>query len=440
MTGCSSYKSGVFGQRDPAGSYPYLEADEPWTYERVAQVIDPDVRCVKTASTQNDNGNSNNGLVCLSQVLRNFPTASTRERRNAIQEYFLSVSEKRCDDFKIALREYKTNGDFLFGSVSTIAGGAGALINGGTLSRVFSGISSVASGERAEYDQAFFSNLAVEVITDAIDQDRRGIYQQIVKEGQSKSLADYPLEAALKDAVIYHNHCTIATGLQQASKSIKYYDEPGLDKVTQVLAKINLANNVSINRLQTVPKPVSSGGASDASTTTLTAGTYNDGTASTATSALLGALKAVDSETLSIANRADVANKDKADIFTTERIASIKGQTGKEALKFKNALSAGCLAKANGQDTAVSTAKVAAQTADGGAASSNLLTAQAAQGLVQNQISMFLAAYINSVEQAWANAGALKKLDGTATTDPSEAFINSDWMLIETTPSKINCN
>lgn len=125
--------------------------------------------------------------------------------------------------------------------------GAGAILTPVSTVRALAGSAAIVSGMRAEFNQEFFANLATQVITQGITQRRKDIYDRIVKQ-QARKIEGYPVEAAVKDAISYHSSCSILTGLEQASESIKLVDDPGLLRLNNLLAKSGLSRRITIGR------------------------------------------------------------------------------------------------------------------------------------------------------------------------------------------------
>lgn len=124
------------------------------------------------------------------------------QRRNAVQEFILAASQSRCNYYKNRLQSLKTGTNFVFGSLTTLAGGLGAILsNNAMAARSLAGTSAILSGVNAEFNQQFFSNLAVSVIIKGIDKRRRALYDEIVNRGQIKPYHLYNVEAAVKDAI-----------------------------------------------------------------------------------------------------------------------------------------------------------------------------------------------------------------------------------------------
>lgn len=165
-----------------------------------------------------------------------------RLARNTLQERLLMSSEQRCSAFKIGLQREFSRTNFGLGVLSTLAGTAGALVNSVSAARNWAGTAAVSSGVRAEFNQDFFANLAAHVVIDGVDKRRREVYEQIQSHGQAKAYADYPVEAAIKDALYYHGQCSVAAGFQMAADAIKLYDDPGINTGLAMIAKIRAAN------------------------------------------------------------------------------------------------------------------------------------------------------------------------------------------------------
>lgn len=166
-----------------------------------------------------------------------------RSARNALQERMLAASTQRCNAFKAQLQRTFSRTNFGLGVLGTLSGTVGALVNGAAASN-WSGASALFSGIRAEYNQDYAANLAVYVITDGIDQKQREVYAQIQKHGQDKPYSDYPVQAAVKDALYYHGLCSVLTGFQVAQSSIREVENPGMTSSLKILARLKIANKM----------------------------------------------------------------------------------------------------------------------------------------------------------------------------------------------------
>lgn len=186
----------------------------------------------------------------LDAAYRNFSRAASlagdpaaSAARNALQERILAASTQRCNAFKGSLQRSFSGVNFGLGLAGTIAGTVGALVSG-SVANYWSGASAVFSGARAEYNQDFLANVAAHVIVDGIERRQKEVYAQIANDGQRKAYADYPVDAAIKDALYYHGLCSVVTGFQVAQDSIKEIDNPGLSTSIRTLAKIKVAQKL----------------------------------------------------------------------------------------------------------------------------------------------------------------------------------------------------
>lgn len=176
--------------------------------------------------------------LALMQFESTYPGELAVPRRNAIQERLLSASNQRCELFKQWLHSKRSFVGLTLGVLTTATGTAGAIVTSEEGSRILSGASALFSGSRAEYNQELFSNLTTSVIVQGIDLRRREIYEQIAKQGQSRPYSAYNVAAAIKDAIYYNGHCSVLSGIQVASDSIRSLEDPGLDTANRTLAKL----------------------------------------------------------------------------------------------------------------------------------------------------------------------------------------------------------
>lgn len=175
-------------------------------------------------------------LTELYAAYRNFEDSGRGpEGRNQIQDEILRASEQRCNVYKGYIRRTQSSSNFVFGSLATLLGGLGAIFTDATVARSLAGSAGIVSGINAEYQQAYFSNLATEVIVDGIETRRKRIRNEIAVMQQSHDLSTYTVQAAVLDAVRFHGACTIVEGLREASQSIKTVQNPGMNEIKNSL-------------------------------------------------------------------------------------------------------------------------------------------------------------------------------------------------------------
>lgn len=173
-----------------------------------------------------------------------YPVETERDRRDQVQERLLGISNQLCSRYLAYMQNIHSDGNFVLGSLATIAGAAGAIFSGGA-SQILAGTAGALSGVRAEFNQDYFSNLTVAVITSGINLKRHEIYDEIVRYGAQRDERHYSVEAAVKDALFYHGECSLMAGVEKAGDSIKLAQDPGLDAVNRTLFKVNQMRKIA---------------------------------------------------------------------------------------------------------------------------------------------------------------------------------------------------
>ena len=160
--------------------------------------------------------------------------AEKRRHRNQVQERILAASNQVCGEYKHGLKQLDSRVNFILGSLTTGLAGAGAIFTGADIVRALSGAAGIASGVRAEFNEDYFQSLTIQVITDGLESKRQEIYEKILEE-REKGVVKYPVQRAIKDAILYHEHCSLISGLEQAAISIERAENPGADAMNKFL-------------------------------------------------------------------------------------------------------------------------------------------------------------------------------------------------------------
>ena len=165
-------------------------------------------------------------------------TGLAKIHRNRVQGRLLQASEQRCGQHIEFIRQWDAETNFTFGALTTALAGAGAIVTGVTPARILSGTAAIFSGMRDEWRQAFFANMATHVIIPGIRSVRGELLQKMIGK-REQALVNYTLEDAVQEALLYHAHCNIISGITHAGESITLVDNPGIKgfKSTLVEAK-----------------------------------------------------------------------------------------------------------------------------------------------------------------------------------------------------------
>jgi hypothetical protein len=184
----------------------------------------------------------------LEGALRDFYLSKDNQvqRRNRVQERLLAASAQRCAAYKQFVKQQDSEMGFGLAAIATALAGAGAIVSG-FATQALAGSAAVVSGVNAEYQEKFFSRLAIQVITKGIDTRRERLYEAMLKR-QREDLTVYPVEAAIKDALEYHGACSLVVGLEEAAMAIDRVNNLGLDEVNKLFAPTNVLGRVFLGQ------------------------------------------------------------------------------------------------------------------------------------------------------------------------------------------------
>jgi hypothetical protein len=165
-------------------------------------------------------------------------------QRNLVQNRLVAASERRCGRFFQFLKKDSSDMNFAFAAASGFLATAAALVPGMRATQNLAGLSAFSSGLRAEYNNEYYANLAISVITRGIEEKRNELRSKIQSIQQSE-YGNYDIATAVADAVKYDASCNIVNGLEQANEAIQRLNEPGRDAMNRALLKDRLGRALS---------------------------------------------------------------------------------------------------------------------------------------------------------------------------------------------------
>ncbi|MDP7502486.1 MAG: hypothetical protein QF774_00320 [Nitrospinota bacterium] len=276
-TGCglngNSREFTLFGKgvNIAGANQPFLESIEKFDDARLVAVLDPDDKLNLGKEILKEKT-----LTAL-DLERAFYKADGYDKKgihwNRIQERLILASQQACNFYKDYLRRIDSYESFLLGGLSRshfithsrgfhpcekadkikafdgrrfrergyemtsiVLGGASAIVTGASGARILGGLSGITSGVDAEFSQAFFKDVAVHVITPGVD-SRRDRKLKAIRGKQGRNINKYNVQAAIRDALDYHNQCTLNAGMEEAADSIKTVRDPGMTAARETLRK-----------------------------------------------------------------------------------------------------------------------------------------------------------------------------------------------------------
>lgn len=147
------------------------------------------------------------------------------DRRNRVQQRLIGASDMNCGIFTQRIYGIQATGNFALGSLATAVGGAGAIVTDVNSARLLSGLSAITSGIRAEMNEDFFRKQWIEALVKAIGNERSRLRDEIATKS-TKSITDYPVEAAVADAIRYNDACSLVEGLKEVNRAVTIADDP----------------------------------------------------------------------------------------------------------------------------------------------------------------------------------------------------------------------
>jgi hypothetical protein len=137
-------------------------------------------------------------------------------RRNDMQDQIIAASNQRCAAFLRTLISSKSQTQMGWGGLASLLSGAATVTSPASAARVLSAGSTISGSYLSIYNEAYFNNLSVNVISAGISKQREGLLQYISGE-RDKLVKAYPPNRAIADALSYHAACNIISGLEAAS-------------------------------------------------------------------------------------------------------------------------------------------------------------------------------------------------------------------------------
>lgn len=248
-TGCASLgpETSLFGGKrvTTASANQVFDADfEEFNDERLLQLLDPENKVAFNG--QFSNLGESDKIKYLRQAFRKANTENEYgvSHRAQIQDRLIAASNQRCNLYTTYLKRVSTYTNGIFGTLTTILGGAGAIVTGENSARLLSGLAGISSGTRAEFNQAIFESVATSVIIPGIQKSRNEFHKEILKK-RKNTLEDYTIEGAIADAITYHGYCSMDTGIAYAQKSIQSYDDIGIKRFNELQRELGVARSPS---------------------------------------------------------------------------------------------------------------------------------------------------------------------------------------------------
>lgn len=153
-------------------------------------------------------------------------------QRNDMQYNLIASSNQRCSAYLRVLTSSKAQTRVTWGGVATLLSGAAAVTTPAAAASLLAAGSTVANAWLSLYNEAYFNNLTLQVISAGITKQREAVLVNIEKN-KKLDLIDYPVNRALADALNYHAKCNVVAGLEAAAAATNSITASELAKKSQ---------------------------------------------------------------------------------------------------------------------------------------------------------------------------------------------------------------
>lgn len=153
-------------------------------------------------------------------VSKDVADSGLRYRRNDLQQRIVSASNQKCGAYLRTIVSSRAETTTLWSGFATLFSGAASVLGHAATAKAFAAGSTVSNGVLGTFNEAYFNNLAVNIIASGITARRLKILETI-EAGKGKSMSAYPVNAAIADAVEYHAACNIISGMETAANATK---------------------------------------------------------------------------------------------------------------------------------------------------------------------------------------------------------------------------
>ena len=147
-------------------------------------------------------------------------TEEYKYKRNDLQDRLISASNQRCGTYLRILTSSKSQTQMSWGSLATLLSGAASVTTPVSAAKALAAGSTVSNAVLSMYNEAYFNNSTVNIISAGITRQRALLLSNIDKKRKAP-LSEYPVNRAIADAIAYHSACNIISGLETAAAATK---------------------------------------------------------------------------------------------------------------------------------------------------------------------------------------------------------------------------
>ncbi|MBR9972195.1 hypothetical protein [Magnetospirillum sulfuroxidans] len=138
--------------------------------------------------------------------------------RNRLMDHLIMLSDQRCAAHKAAIEANAAGSNFVFSTVTTLLGGAGAIVTGADAARALAGAAGATSGVHANWNESIYQKNVAAAIVGKIDDMRNSLRQKMMVTSSNKDVV-YSVDAMLADVYRYHDACSFYSGIMNLARN-----------------------------------------------------------------------------------------------------------------------------------------------------------------------------------------------------------------------------
>jgi len=135
-------------------------------------------------------------------------------RRNDLQERLINASNQRCSAYIRTIVSSRSQARLGWTGLAALLTGATTVVQHAQTVNALAAGGAFSIGMFNAYNEAYFNNLAMTVVSSGISRKRANIMSDIA-EKQTEPLHMYPVNAAISDALTYHAACNVVSGMEE---------------------------------------------------------------------------------------------------------------------------------------------------------------------------------------------------------------------------------
>jgi hypothetical protein len=202
-------------------------------------------------------GSATQEIMCLTRAqsaledalnnLNKLEPKAAQQERNHLQDRLLAASEQSCSNYKRYLNAVQSSTNFGLGASALVLAAVATNVASPLAAKNYTTGALISSGMATQYNADMFSSQLVFVITKAIDAERQEALARLQQDRKKKELSEYSLSAALSDALLYHDLCSLPAGLAKLDLNTTMAKDPGLKHLQNMFpegSRLEIKNGV----------------------------------------------------------------------------------------------------------------------------------------------------------------------------------------------------